>query len=157
MCASCADHNVKNRGGVQIYPGGDGFRDVLAFHEKFDLPIGDRPKLLDHALFGQRSTFMLSELMEFQDAHWSGDLVKAADSLLDLVYVAKGTAVCMGLPWEAIWAHVHNANMKKHREPGASGFKQMVTKPPGWVSPNNAIRDELFEAGALRFEEKVLP
>lgn len=150
MCDACAHHNVKNRGGALLWPrepGRDGFRDVLEFHQKLGLPVGRRPALLTNSLFGQRSTFMLEELVEFQDAHWSSDLAKAADSLLDLVYVAKGTAVCMGLPWEKCWGHVHAANMRKGRGADEGGFKQSVTKPRGWVSPDGAIARELEAAG----------
>ena len=126
-----------------------GYSNVLELHAKFGLPIGERPAMLTHELFGKRSTFMMEELVEFQEAHWERDLVKAADSLLDLVYVAKGTAVCMGLPWEALWRHVHAANMRKSVVgSGDGGHKFHLGKPPGWVSPNGAIRAELVKSGA---------
>lgn len=147
MCAGCAAHNVRNRGAAQIFPEGD-FQDMLELHRKFSLPMSPVPRLLDHELFGMRSTFMLSELMEFQDAHWQRDLTKAADSLLDLVAVAKGTGVAMGLPWRAIWRHVHKANLAKKRGTGKGGFKLQLVKPPGWRSPNPLIEAELLEAGA---------
>jgi hypothetical protein len=132
--------------------GAGGFADVKELYEKFPtLPRRESPGLLDDSIFGMRSTFMLSEVLEYQDAHWRGDLVKAADSLIDLVYVALGTAVAMGIPWDACWAHVHRANMAKEILPDASGgYKHSLAKPAGWKSPDDEIRRELIDAGAPR-------
>jgi hypothetical protein len=129
---------------------GGGFADVEELYAKFPtLPRRPTPGLLDDSIFGMRSTFMLSEVLEYQDAHWHGDLVKAADSLIDLVYVVFGTAIAMGIPWEACWAHVHRANMAKEILPDASGgYKHSLAKPEGWQSPDDAIRRELAKAGA---------
>ncbi len=43
------------------------------------------------------------------------DLPKIADALVDLVYVALGTAHLHALPWSRLWADVQNANMAKER------------------------------------------
>jgi predicted HAD superfamily Cof-like phosphohydrolase len=64
-----------------------------------------------------------------------------ADALIDLVYVAMGTAHLLGLPWEALWNEVQIANMRKVRAAAdASDSKRGsafdVVKPPGWQPPN---------------------
>lgn len=116
------------------------FRDVYNFHLKFDLPRGDPPGLMDSALMQFRLGFLREELREFEDAHDAGDYVAAADSLVDLVYVAIGTAVVMGVPWDECWTAVHNANMRKQKaKPDGSDSKRGsahdVVKPEGWRSP----------------------
>lgn len=117
------------------------FDDVAEFHERFGLLIsGGSPRLLDLELFRFRLKFLHEELDEFTDAHLRGDLVEAADGLIDLVYVALGTAVMMGLPWQALWDEVHRANMKKIRVASSDESKRGsafdVRKPASWVPPD---------------------
>lgn len=118
-------------------------RDVAAFHAKFGVPIGTEPRLLSEADWRFRSGFLLEELTEFNHACAEGDLPGAADALVDLVYVALGTAVWMGLPWQALWNEVQRANMAKvaassvdasRRSTGRSHSAD-VCKPEGWRPP----------------------
>lgn len=74
------------------------FYDVLAFHEKFDLPRGLDPQPLDQDKLNFRLPFLFEELEEYEDAHQAGNLVGAADALFDLVYVAIGTTLFIGIP-----------------------------------------------------------
>lgn len=74
------------------------FNDVLAFHQKFMLPRGQHPCVLDKDQLDFRVGFLNEELAEFQEAHRLGDMVEAVDGLLDLVYVACGTALFVGTP-----------------------------------------------------------
>lgn len=128
-----------------------GFLDVLEFHRKFGLPIGERPRLLPPELAEFRLKFLHEELLEYVLATHREDLVGAIDALADLVYVAYGTAVMMGAPWPKIWAHVQAANMRKIRVASADESKRGssfdVRKPPGWISPEAAIAKELIAAG----------
>lgn len=122
------------------------FDDVAAFHVRFDLPRPMTPRLLDPATQLFRSDFMQEELNEFWIAcnpsyNMKPDLAKAADALIDLVYVAMGTAVMMGLPWQELWNEVQRANMEKvrARADGADskrGSALDVVKPPGWRPPD---------------------
>ena len=79
-------------------------------------------------LFGAKN-----ELQFFQcdDA----EMDEMADALIDLVYVAMGTAVMMGLPWQQLWDDVQRANMSKVRGTTHRGHTVDVSKPPGWVGP----------------------
>lgn len=147
------------------------FDDVGDFHRKFGLPVviceGDvsdeqpGPREVDPELLLMRANFLLEELMEFMEAcdlTWAGtgqitivhadpgeeaevDHGQAFDALIDLVYVAMGTAHLFGYPWHHGWRLVQNANMAKVRaQADASDSKRGssydVVKPPGWTPPD---------------------
>jgi predicted HAD superfamily Cof-like phosphohydrolase len=116
-------------------------QDVMDFHKKFDVPIHPYPKVLDQAMFEYRYTFLKEELDEFADAHYEGDLQQCADALVDIVYVALGTAIIMGLPFDELWDPVQRANMAKRRAATATESKRGssfdVIKPDGWVGPTD--------------------
>ncbi len=119
------------------------FQDVLDFHVKFGLPTGGKKAaILDENTKKFRVDFMREELNEFIEACVEGDVAKAADGLCDLVYVALGTAVMMGVPFDACWAEVHRANMTKVRATDAADPRSTrknsldVVKPEGWRPPD---------------------
>lgn len=62
------------------------------------------------------------------------------DGLIDLVYVAYGTAHLLGYPWASGWARVQDANMAKVRAESADQSLRNsaydVVKPPGWTKPD---------------------
>lgn len=63
------------------------------------------------------------------------------DGLVDLVYVALGTAQLHGFNFSEAWNRVHEANMTKVRvqRPNESKRNSIfdVVKPPGWVAPSH--------------------
>lgn len=124
------------------------FVDVLKFHEKFQLPTHEKVALhtLRKDIADYRVSFMNEESAEFIDGWHEGDLQKQLDALVDLVYVALGTAVMMGLTpeaWQCLWDSVQNANMNKvlakdleeSLAKTGRGHPMDVVKPDGWVSP----------------------
>lgn len=117
------------------------FENVWQFHNKFDLPRPSKPTWLDPETLAYRVKFMEEELKEFVDACELKDMHGAADALVDLAYVAMGTAVFMGIPWEQIWQEVQRANMAKERAPHAGASKRKsvydVIKPAGWMPPDH--------------------
>lgn len=146
------------------------FEQVLAFHEKFDLPRPQFPQPLlaegnyalraetqfkigaaegfikhergEHDQFYGRVQMMLEELRELVEAFHQGNLANQADSLVDLVYFALGTAVMMGIPFDQCFAEVQRANMSKVRVANAAESRRLnkldVRKPEGWQPPNIA-------------------
>lgn len=139
-------------------PRNPNFNDVQAFHEKFNVPRAERPSFLPYDLLQFRMKFMLEELNEFNhatgglftilvDQHKTVDplhllnMEEAADALVDLVYVALGTADMMGLPWQKLWNEVQRANMAKERaaraEQSKRGTVYDVIKPHDWVKPDH--------------------
>ena len=110
---------------------------VHELHEKFDFPRSLEPRHLEHEDMMGRFRFMLEELHEFKDALDAGDLPEMFDALLDLVYVAKGTAVQLGLPWSQGWDSIHRANMDKERSEHKTDRGYDLIKPEGWVAPDH--------------------
>ena len=120
-----------------------GFQDVQNFHNKFEVPLASKPQLLEGEQYNFRLEFMREELNEFVDSHYHGNLPVAFDSLIDLVYVAYGTAQMMGCTpdmWQEMWNAVQEANMSKVRATSAEQSKRGtsldVIKPAGWTSPD---------------------
>ena len=124
------------------------YNDVRDFHLKFGVPTEadvDHPQLPSRDVVSYRKNFLQEELDEFEFATENGDLANAADALLDLVYVAYGTALLMGISpdcWNELWNDVQRANMAKERATGADDSRSKrshsldVVKPEGWVGPN---------------------
>jgi predicted HAD superfamily Cof-like phosphohydrolase len=120
------------------------FDDVGEFNKKFDLPhaTDESPRLLNMDLLMFRINFMQEELREFVEATDRRDIVEAADALVDLVYVALGTAHMMHIPFDACWQEVQRSNMDKVRANGAADPLSKrkhaldVVKPEGWKPPD---------------------
>ena len=134
------------------------FDDVGRFHGKFNLPVShetwrrtgtSKPGLISKRDFDFRVNFMHEEIRELIEGNAQGNLTQIADALVDLVYVALGTAHYFGLPFQALWDEVHRANMEKQpwkegdpvKPRNASGLE--VVKPEGWLPPDieGVIRD----------------
>jgi predicted HAD superfamily Cof-like phosphohydrolase len=71
--------------------------------------------------------------------------------LCDLRYVVEGTAVSLGLPMEAAYRAIHEANMRKRFPDGTFHINDYgkVLKPPGWYGAD--MRD--FVPGIIDVEE----
>lgn len=118
----------------------DLLEDIADFHKKFELhPVSDKPSLLEIPDMAYRIQFLFEEMQELVDAFEAEDLEQQFDALIDLVYVAIGTAYLMGLPFGEGWSRVHAANMKKVRAKSKDDSKRNhewdVIKPEGWESP----------------------
>jgi len=117
----------------------DMFDDIKKFHEKFKLEYNGEPRYLSIDLAKFRYTFMSEELEEYRIARRNSDLSGQLDALVDLVYVALGTAYMHGFDFDEAWRRVHEANMKKIKAPSKDASKRGseydVVKPVGWVPP----------------------
>lgn len=111
------------------------FRDVLEFHRKFGMLVHEQPVHLTRRKLQERLNFLGEELDEMREGCDLQDLPAIADALVDLVYVALGTVVMLGLPWEKLWDDVQRANMEKERGVGKRGHLVDCVKPPGWQGP----------------------
>lgn len=157
------------------------FGDIIRFHRKFDLEYtdGPRPQLpgaadarlaeitqmlrrLDEVvkllqtpenLQVFRTRFMIEELTEYVDAVARGSAADAFDALIDLVYVALGTAYLHGFPFNSGWRRVQDANMEKVRGDAVTskrGSTHDVVKPEGWQPPDLT---DLVAAGRYEMTE----
>ena len=106
----------------------------------------DSPTLVSEEYILARANFMSEEVHEFVDAATTGDMVGVADALADVIYVAVGTALTMGIPLDKVWDVVHHANMHKHRGMTKRGIANDAVKPPGWVGPEAGIAALLARA-----------
>ena len=139
-----------------------GIEMVQEFHRKFDLPDGEGDHKHDLDAAGFRWKFLREEADEFMESlfpeevmtctygelggYTDTDKVHAFDALLDLAYVAYGTALMMGITpqqWADGFAIVHEHNMMKERakskEDSKRGSALDVIKPPGWTPPEPAL------------------
>ena len=120
----------------------DMLMDIAAFHTKFEIPRPSGPELLPVEDMGFRISFLFEEMQELVDGFEADDLEEQFDALIDLVYVALGTAWMLGVPFGEGWSRVHRANMKKVRcddefDPRSKRMHKFdVVKPEGWVSPD---------------------
>ena len=114
--------------------------DVADFHSHvLEITLPNNPTLISQEFCLERFRFMTEELDEFIEASMHGDIVGIADALADIIYVALGTAYQMGLPFQAIWDHVHRANMRKVRGETKRGNSVDARKPEDWISPEAGI------------------
>lgn len=120
---------------------------VEAFHLKFGVPMPLFAQLMGPEALEFRLKFLREEVNELEEAHAEGDIVKAFDALIDIVYVAKGSATFMGIDgvqWASGFDAVQNANMNKRRANNAQESKRGtaldVVKPEGWESPEPHLK-----------------
>mgnify|MGYP003132557863 FL=1 len=115
-------------------------KDIDQFHKKFkfekNLKVGIPD---DNELVNFRTSFLMEELAEYTQAITKKDAAGALDALVDIVYIALGTAWLFNLPFEKAWNEVQKANMSKIRTKSKSkkrGTSFDVVKPKGWTPPD---------------------
>ena len=120
----------------------DLIKDVSDFHRKFGIPVRPTGERFSMKVLAFRMEFLMEELDEFNQAVSATppNLAETLDALVDLVYVAIGTADMLNLPFAKAWAAVQEKNMLKVRasDPSASkrGSDLDVVKPKGWTPPD---------------------
>ena len=115
-------------------------KDIDAFHKKFKFEKNNKVGIPDNnELVNFRTAFLLEELAEYAQAITKKDAAGALDALVDIVYIALGTAWLFNLPFEQAWQEVQRANMSKIRTKSKSkkrGTSFNVVKPKGWRPPD---------------------
>ena len=122
-------------------------KDIDAFHKKFHFEKNDKVSIPENnELVNFRTSFLLEELTEYTQAITKKDTAGALDALVDIVYIALGTAWLFNLPFEKAWNEVQRANMSKIRTKSKSkkrGTSFDVVKPKGWRPPD--IEQVIYE------------
>lgn len=130
--------------------------DVHKFHERFDVPQSRSPIVPDEDLVNFRMKFLSEELHEIYEAVDKEDLEGLLDGLVDLVYVAIGTALTFGLDFHEAWERVQSANMEKiavKNTDGEGRHKTDVVKPEGWKPPRfKDLIDPSYVRGPMNSE-----
>lgn len=120
------------------------FEQVRQFSRSFDVSARDAPAAdgfgVPDAELVLRRRLLDEEVGELADAITAGNLTAVADALADIVYVACGTADLLGIPFDAVFAEVHRANMSKLGADGRPVLRAdgKVLKGPGYVPPDVA-------------------
>lgn len=133
--------------------------DVERFNREIvGYPIPASPHCLDEARKGFRVGHIGEELQEFIQATEANDIDGATDAIIDLVYVALGALVEMGVCIQPVFAEVHEANMRKvqgsrSKRPGSQGFDAI--KPNGWKAPDHAWLAEVTPEEMAEVRAKV--
>lgn len=130
----------------------DMIEDVREFHEA----CGDDPYIYTRSmpswpawnirrlradLIQEEANELIAELTnpEFSHENFETHMADTAKEIADVIYVAIGTALSIGIPLEKVWAEVHASNMAKvdpttgkvrRREDGK------ILKPDGWEKPD---------------------
>ncbi len=124
----------------------------LAMVERFHLdvtkmPMPEFPTKLVGDRRQKRGEFLKEELVEFGTAETTAD---QADALVDLIYVAMGGLLEMGIRPGPAFKLVHNANMMKVSGANKRGDQYEAAKPPGWYPPD---WDRFFTSEITRAEQ----
>ncbi len=118
----------------------DLLKDIDNFHKKYGFEKNEKVDIPDNSeLINFRTAFLMEELAEYTNAITKKDAAGALDALVDIVYIALGTAWLFNLPFEKAWNEVQKANMNKIRakdKTGKRGTKFDVIKPKDWKAPN---------------------
>ena len=118
----------------------DILKDIDNFHKKYGFEKNEKIDIPDNnELINFRTAFLMEELAEYTNAITKKDAAGALDALVDIVYIALGTAWLFNLPFEKAWNEVQKANMSKIRakdKTGKRGTKFDVIKPKDWKAPN---------------------
>ncbi len=120
------------------------YEQVADFQRKMLQPVLRQPTRLDEDRRNERYEYMIEELDEFLTA--SG-VVDQADAMIDLMYLALGTMVEMGVKPEQLFNIVHEANMSKLWEDGKPRLNEMgkIIKPPHFIAPEPLLYEEIMK------------
>ncbi|HEX7891684.1 MAG TPA: hypothetical protein VF522_20205 [Ramlibacter sp.] len=131
----------------------DAFEKVRALHADFGLPITNRPGQLSASRVAARVNWMREELAELLTA---GDLQEQVDAVSDLMYLALGCLVEMGVRPGIPFAQVHRTNLEKRWPDGEIrvNAEGKLLKPPGWIGPKRAISQYLTELQTHRISQQ---
>lgn len=114
---------------------------VREFSEKYGHLINEKPTVeVSPVVKDLRIKLIEEEFLELSDALLNDNLSDIADGCADLVYVIVGTCLSYGIPFDRVFAEVHNSNMTKTSfkvtDP-THGHKYGAGNPkgPGYISP----------------------
>lgn len=111
-------------------------RMVRDFHDAMGLPAYSWPARLAPDQAELRASLSNEEADELDTALIQGNRVEAIDAICDLIYVALGTALEMGIDVAPFFEEVHRSNMAKVGGPRRADGK--ILKPDGWKPPDIA-------------------
>lgn len=115
------------------------FQDLIDFHRACDVPAYSMPAIPPADRVQLRRDLLREEYEELERAVEAEDLVEIADGLVDMIYVATGTALEYGIDLPAVWDEIHASNMRKADPATGKVTKRQdgkIMKPAGWQPPD---------------------
>ena len=115
------------------------YQDLIDFHRACDVPVLSGAAIPSPDRVKLRRDLLAEEYGELDRGVEAGDLVEIADGLVDMIYIAIGTALEYGIDLPAVWDEIHASNMRKV-DPATGKVEKRedgkVMKPAGWTPPN---------------------
>lgn len=110
---------------------------VREFNRAFGLPVATKPSLahVTQDQLDMRLSLLQEEVEEFGEAISVRSMVGMADALADIVYVAYGAALTIGIDLDLVLDEVHSSNMTKLDSQG-----QPIRRSDGKVLKSDCYR-----------------
>lgn len=110
------------------------------FHSTYEVYASDEPHLPAEDIRELRRKLMKEEYEEYVKGEEENDLVQIADAIADIIYIALGTAVSYGIPFDKVWKEVHASNMSKLGPDGKPIRREdgKILKGPNFFEPKIA-------------------
>jgi len=125
---------------------------VEEFHRKFGHPVVDE-FVPNHSLQDLRIDLLKEELEEYIEADENCNEMEMIDALCDIVVVAIGAALALGLPFRLGFLEVHRSNMSKLGADGLPIYREdgKILKGPDYSPPNwvEVFREWISERGKV--------
>ena len=110
---------------------------IKDFHFVMKVPTSKTPTLPNEGTRMLRRALIEEEVKEYLEAEEKNSITEIAKELADIVVVVAGCADVYGIPFEKVFAAVHESNMAKapngkvkRREDGK------ILKPDNWEPPD---------------------
>lgn len=120
----------------------ENFEHVRQFHVRFGIPAPGLPQSIPADRLRRRASWMNEEVKELLN---SDSIEDQADACIDLLYLALGGLVELGVSPHELFMIVHEANVAKLWPDGAPRLRAdgKVLKPPSWADPKPQIVAEI--------------
>lgn len=129
------DYTTNTPEGLLRMIGGKYQSDTQDFLDKINLDCLETPGV--HPMLGVRVEHLTEELLELKEHHKTKNLEEIIDALVDIAYIAIGTANICGFNFDKHWNEVQRANMTKKRGVTKRGHSYDAKKPWNWKAPNH--------------------
>jgi len=83
------------------------------FEEANGHDVPEHPRIPTFSVSSLRMKLLHEEFSEYREAENKRSIIDIADALADIVYIAIGTAVLYGIPFDKVFEEVHRSNMSK--------------------------------------------
>ena len=128
------------------------YMQVRKFHEAFDHPVSNTPRMLTPEEAALRHKLLTEEVNELLEAK---TLVDQVDASMDAIYIALGNLVIQGVLPQAMFDCIQYANMSKLGPDGKPIKREdgKIMKPEGWTPPEAMMEQWLAKQKSIDSNE----